>query len=184
MYIIHIISLCLLHGCLRRRSLPAPLLLYKTPNPCYNKRDNLSNQPHCPGTHRTPNLHANRPHGRPGERQYPLNVVWKPTRREREDGAAVVAELEEELEAAGADPPGDFDGPVERGFLGVEVFVLLTLASFTSLGRMKEKRAMHTCGLILLQRLIVSSSQFRPFRKFILRAGIVHVPFQLEDLAS
>lgn len=39
-----------------------------------------------------------------------------------------------------------------------------------------------THRLILLQGFVMSPPQLRPFRKFVLRAGVVHLAFELEDL--
>lgn len=128
--IIHHQSLRLLrlHGC-------ATTSLYPTPNPQQNRRDHLSHNPDGNRTHRTPNLHAHGSHRRLGERQNPFHVVRKPARRESEDGCGIVAELKEKLEAAGAYPAGDFDAPVEGGFMCTHCFVccLYALASALSL---------------------------------------------------
>lgn len=164
---------------LRSHSTP---LLYPTPNPHHHTRNHLSHNPRRNATYRAPNLHADRSHRRLGERQHPFNVVREPAGRESEDGGGVVAELEKEFEAACADPAGDFDAPVEGGFLGAEGFVcwcyVLVSILFSLLCLMKNasRGRKHTRSFILLQDLIMSSSQFRPFRKLILRAGAVHLP--------
>ena len=52
-----------------------------------------------------------------------MNVVREPVWRKGKDGRFGVVELEEDFEAVGAKPTGDFDAPVERGFLGDELLV-------------------------------------------------------------
>lgn len=61
----------------------------------------------------------------------------------------------------------------------------LSLSLSPSLARSPESVmvVIHTRRLKILQGLIMSSTKLRPFRKLILRAGIVHVAFQLEDFA-
>ena len=190
MSIIHHQSLRLLslHGC-------TTTSLYPTPNPQQNRRDHLSHNPDGNRTHRTPNLHAHRSYRRLGERQNPFHIVRKPARRESEDGGGIVAELKEKLEAAGAYPAADFDAPVEGGFVCAYCFVCclymllasalyLSLCLARSLARSLESAmVIHTRRLIILQGLIMSSTKLGPFRKLILRAGVVHFAFQLEDFA-
>lgn len=177
--IIHHQSLRLLslHGC-------ATTSLYPTPNPQQNRRDHLSHNPDGNRTHRTPNLHAHRSYRRLGERQNPLHVVGKPARRESEDGGGIVTKLKEKLESAGAYPAADLDAPVEGGFVCAYCFVCCwyTLAPALSPSPLRVM-VIHTRRLIILQSLIMSSTNLGPFRKLILRAGIVQVAFQLENFA-
>lgn len=96
------------------------LLANKLHEDCSN---NLPQERNSRRAHVIPYLDADGTQGRAWERQYPLHVVREPVCRQCEDGGLGVPELQEDFEAVCAEPPGAFDAPVERGFLGGDGFV-------------------------------------------------------------
>lgn len=95
----------------RRGGLPLPKNLNQQCTK--NLRDNRDGR----RTHIAPDLDADAAKRCPREREHPFNVVWEPTGRKGEDRGFRVIELQENLEAVGAEPSRGLDAPVEGGFL-------------------------------------------------------------------
>lgn len=79
---------------------------------------NLTHNRNRAGAHITPNLNTNVTDRSARKREHPFNIVREPVRWQGEDGGLGVPELEKDLETGCAEPAGNFDGPVEGGFLG------------------------------------------------------------------
>lgn len=81
------------------------------------RTENLRENRNSCRTHIAPDLNADRAERRTREREHPFDIVREPAGRESEDRGFRVIELQEDLEAVGAEPSRSLDAPFERGLL-------------------------------------------------------------------